>query len=456
VGDDIEMEAPAEIQFELDDNPPLDRTDDSRSGEACTTDDAVVEDFVFEEENSGPTVPVSYITTLLDVSVSLTVLLLFTPLRRNRRTKTYHPCYVEHLNFNVPKTARIHSILNSLCDNAFRINIDDFNSFGLAAIGYDLFFFQDRPPDKDHDEFKLILTERSLEKSRHFVGLRFGDDYAGDAYQNQRDKFEKFLQNHQNAFSLHLTTKDRLVEFRDMMGLHEMVSSFDDSKSFQECYFCTMIDFQKITRWRFGALNGQNRLAAALSFMIGCNYDLQDWGLSPGEIDPLLVLDVHASDNEGVVNKGYTIYGQAVEAIPQQQDLLLFIDRSRITPRLTSGVVFHPSLEIRLLSRAVNDLETPSVSALLDCLQSISQKRAVDERMLSNTSMPAKCSQIFQVLCDEIVLSHQQCLEFHRSYKGHHYKPTESFMIEYPDYCSESEDEGMFFLVIYFYYSLFH
>lgn len=60
------------------------------------------------------------------------------------KTMCLHPCYVEHLNYNIPKLGRIHSMINLLCDNAFQIRKDEFNSFGLGAIGYDLFFFQDR------------------------------------------------------------------------------------------------------------------------------------------------------------------------------------------------------------------------------------------------------------------------------------------------------------------------
>ena len=211
-----------------------------------------------------------------------------------------------------------------------------------------------------------------------------------------------------------------------------------------------MIDFQLFTQWRFRALNGQNRLAAALSFMVSCNYDLQDWVLSPGAIDPFLTFDVQGLDDEvGGLNKGYTIYGQTVEAIPQQQDLIVYIDRSREKPKLTSGVLFYPSMEIRLLSHSVNDLNEPSVPVLLDCLQAISQKRAVDERMLSNTSMPAKCSQIFQVICDESIWSHQQCLNFHREYKSSLSKPSDSFKTQYPGYCSESEDKGIVLLITF-------
>jgi hypothetical protein len=380
----------------------------------------------------------------LDVSLSLSVLLLFTPLRRNIRSGMYHPCYVEHMNFNIPKTARIHSMINSLCDNPFRISKDEFNSFGLAAIGYDLFFFQDRILDDDEDDFRLILTERSAEKRRHYVGLRFLDESGSSQYEHQRTQFSEFLESFKDVFQMHLTTIGALTDFRSKTKLDEFKSDYDEKKTFQECFMTTMIDFQKIiTRWRFGALNGQNRLAAALSFMVGCNYDLQDWILSPAGIDPMKALDIHASEGgDEEINKGYKIYGQMVDAIPQQQDMLIYIDRSRTNPKMTSGVRFYPSMEVRVVSHDITFVERPSVSALLECLQAISQKRAVDERMLSNTSMPAKCSQIMQFICDEIVTCYQQCQNFHRQYQGTHMKPSDAFRIQYPDYKSESESEG--------------
>ena len=60
-------------------------------------------------------------------------------------------------------------------------------------------------------------------------------------------------------------------------------------------------------------MNGQNRLSAALSFMIGCNYSLQDWRLKPCSIDPWKTLD-----DSGLVDltddsiKEYKVYGQVV------------------------------------------------------------------------------------------------------------------------------------------------
>ena len=117
---------------------------------------------------------------------------------------------------------------------------------------------------------------------------------------------------------MHLTTIKDLMIFREMLNLDDIGSTFDDTKTFQECYLKTMIDFQVFTCWRFAALNGQNRLSAALSFMIGCNYDLQDWTLCPGSINPQKILDVHAVDegNEDV-RRSYTIYGQLVYSFPQ-------------------------------------------------------------------------------------------------------------------------------------------
>ena len=47
-------------------------------------------------------------------------------------------------------------MINSLSDNTFQIRKDEFNSFGLGAIGYDVFFFQDQILDEVGDDFKLI------------------------------------------------------------------------------------------------------------------------------------------------------------------------------------------------------------------------------------------------------------------------------------------------------------
>jgi hypothetical protein len=386
---------------------------------------------------------VEYIDTLLDVSMSLTVLLLFMPLRKSMRTGFYHPCYVEHMNFNIPKTARIHLMINSLCDNPFMIAKEEFNSFGLAAIAYDLFFFQDWILNHIDDEFKLILTERSSDKRRHNIGLRFEDDATLSHFEHQKNMFVAFVKNNKDLLQLHLTSKEALTNFRSKWNLDEESSDYDEQKHFQHCYLNTMIDFQKKTHWRFGALNGQNRLAAALSFMVGCNYDLQDWVLRPASIDPQKALDIHVSEeDDDDINKGYKIYGQIVDAIPQQQDLLVYIDRARHNPKMTSGVQFYPAMEVRVISNDIGLIENPSVSRLMECLQEISQKRLVDERMLSNTSMPAKCSQIMNVICDEIVKTYQQCQDFHRQYQGTHMKPSNAFLLKYPDYRSESDDEG--------------
>ena len=289
------------------------------------------------------------------------------------------------------------------------------------------------------------MTERSIEKRPHNIGLRFSRHYDGDSYENQREQFEKFLRDHHNAFQMHLITIEDIITFREMLNLHEINTGLAGSQTFQECYLQTMADFQNVTRWRFAALNGQNRLSAALSFMIGCNYDLQDWMLKPASIDPQQILDVHAVD-EGDENltKGYTIYGQLVGTIPQKQDLLAYIDRSRIRSKLTCGVRFNPSLEVRILSHNVTLMKQPSVSIILECLQNIRQKRAVDERMLSNTSMSAKCSQIVLIIRDEIIKSHHSCIAFHKLYRGMHSKPSASFNEKYPDYKSESEADGEF------------
>jgi hypothetical protein len=91
-----------------------------------------------------------YLDMILDVSMSMTGLHVFTPLQTIMRTQSCHPCYIGHMNFNIPKMARIHSMINLLCDNAFK----------LAAIGYDLFFFQDCILDDDDNDF--VLTKNTL------------------------------------------------------------------------------------------------------------------------------------------------------------------------------------------------------------------------------------------------------------------------------------------------------
>ena len=139
------------------DNVEIDPNSDDYVGRIADTFENVpsfeysenAQDFRINEE-INVTEPL-YVETILDVSISMTVLLLFTPLRNVIRTKSFHPCFVEHLNFNIPKSARIHSMINSLCDNAFKIAKDNFNTFGLAAMGYDLFFFQDQILDDDYD-----------------------------------------------------------------------------------------------------------------------------------------------------------------------------------------------------------------------------------------------------------------------------------------------------------------
>ena len=384
-----------------------------------------------------------FFDVISDVSISMTVLLLFTPLRQVMKTKCFHPCFVEHLNYNIPKSGRIHSMINSLCDNVFQIQIDEFNSFGLAAIGYDLYFFQDRILDDVGDDFKLILTERARDKGRHEIGLRFKIDGCDTEYEDQHATLASFFADNVEAFQMHLVTVPDLVRFRELLGLDSFSSEFNPRDSFQNCYLKTLLDFQEFTRWRFAAMNGQNRLSAALSFMIGCNYSLHDWRLKSCSIDPWKTLD-----DSGLVDltddsiKEYKIYGQVVGMVPSHQVFLDHINRARVKSTFTSGVRFNPSLEIRVISHDLSKIECPSITGFLQCLKEFSRKRALDERMLSNTSMPAKCAQIMQIIGEEIALSFKQCLEFYQNYKAPPSKRSQSFTTKFHDYKSESDDEG--------------
>ena len=380
-----------------------------------------------------------------DVSISMTVLLLFTPIRRVMTTKCLHPCFVEHLNFNIPKSGRIHSMINSLSDNTFQIRKDEFNSFGLGAIGYDLFFFQDRILDEVGDDFKLTLTERARDKCQHEVGLRFKIEGSDTEYENQCRMLATFFENKIDAFQMHLVSVNDIVRFRELFGLVDSSNGFNPQETFQSCYLKTLCDFQETTRWRFAAMNGQNRLSAALSFMIGCNYSLQDWRLKPCSIDPWKTLD-----ESGLIDltddsiKEYKIYGQIVGSIPSPQAFMDHINRARIRSKFTNGLRFNPSLDVRVVSNCVTKVPNPSISGFMNCLREISRKRALDERMLSNTSMPAKCAQIMQIIGDEIVFSFQQCLEFHQNYRGPLSKRSASFTTKFENYNSESDNEGAY------------
>ena len=116
--------------------------------------------------------------------------------------------------------------------------------------------------------------------------------------------------------------------------------------------------------------------------------------------------------------KEYKIYSQVVGTVPSHQVFIDHINWARVKSKSTSGVRFNPSLEICVMSHDVTKIECPLVTKFLQCLKEISWKRALYEQMLSNTSMPAKCAQIIQIIGEEIVWSFQQCLEFHRNYKG--------------------------------------
>eukprot|EP00804_Cyclotella_cryptica_P021573 CCRYP_005884-RA/>CCRYP_005884-RA protein AED:0.05 eAED:0.05 QI:1003/1/0.8/1/0.75/0.4/5/0/1380 len=390
-----------------------------------------------EEPNTLATV------TLRGVSITFTVLLLFTPVRQDMSTKEYHPCYIDKLNFNIPNTARINSLMNSLCDNVFKIDKEHFNQFGLGAMGYDLFFFQDRIPDDDDDPFNLVLTERSHKKTQHTVGMRFKNEYEGGKYENIFDSLSVFVDQHKHAFQLHLVTAKDLVTFRSMVGLEQTSHGFDPSESYQWCFLRTLLDFQDYTVWRLGAMNGQNRLASGLSLCVGCNFDLQNWVLKPGSIQSRQLLDLNASEDEDTnVIAEHKIYGQPVGIIPPQNRILDYVNRARIGSKLTSGVRFSPPVELRVVSDYITNLERPTASLVIDELNQISQRRAVDERMLSSTSMPAKCASILTIVCEEIVRTYEECKEFHSSYQGTHCDPSAKFKEQYPNYCSESEIES--------------
>lgn len=147
----------------------------------------------------------------------------------------------------------------------------------------------------------------------------------------------------------------------------------DVPDSFEECYLNTLIYFQKMTRWRFGALNGQNRLSAALSFMVGCNNNLQDWALVPGQIDPEKVLDIYVEHHSNEdFSMEYIINGQVVQAVPSSNDFIAYIKRSWRNPKKTLGMKFFPTIEVRVIADRVLDLENPSILHLLQSLVDIS------------------------------------------------------------------------------------
>jgi hypothetical protein len=383
-----------------------------------------------------------YVDTIMDVSISMTVLLLFTPMRQVISSSSYHPCYVERLNFNIPNTPRINSILNSLCDNAFKIDKEIVNTFGLSGTAYDLFFFQDRILDDDDDEFRLELTERSNARCQHYVGLRFIANHDTGEYESPQKGLVDLFQRFPEAFRMHLLTVDNLNEFRLKMNIDG--PPLDAKKGFQACYFQLMIEFHGYTSWRCFPLNGQNRMCAALSFMLGCNFDLQNWCLSPCSIEPQNLLDVHVQENESLPGSGktYSIFGQNVGTVPQKKDLLAYIDRARLRPKLTSGLKFIPSLEVRVISNSVANMDHPNLESVMIFLKNVSFKRAVDERSLSNTSMPAKCSPLFTVLCDEITKTYGACKAFEVLRKANNDDVRKLFVEKYPDYCSDSDVEG--------------
>lgn len=106
--------------------------------------------------------------------------------------------------------------MNFLCDNVFHIQKEEFNSFGLGGIGYDLFFFQDWILDENDDEFKLLLTKRAREKVQHEVGLRFKIDGSDTDYKNQHEKLNLILIDHADVFQMYLVTISALVAFCGM------------------------------------------------------------------------------------------------------------------------------------------------------------------------------------------------------------------------------------------------
>lgn len=383
--------------------------------------------------------------TLRNVSISFTVLLLFTPVRYNMKTKKYHPCYIEKLNYNIPDSARINSLMNSLCDNIFQIGEKHWNPFGLGSMGYDLFFFEDKIPLDDEDPFKLVLTERSNDRNQHTVGLRFKK--TDGTYENTFEKLKAFIQKHEKALKMHLVTVEDLVTFRKLIGIEESSHKFDADKPFQECFLATLLDFQDFTDWREGAMNGQNRMACGLAFCVGCNFDIENWALKPRSINSLRLLDEHISDDDADDDVVYKIYSHPVGIVPQQKQMIDYINRARENSKLTDGVRIRPPLELRVLSPHFANLFMPSVSVLIDEMNEISKKRAVDERMLSSTSMPAKFAAILSVICEEMIQIYKERKEFHTSYQGAHCDPPASFKEQYPDYRSESDVECEVLLV---------
>lgn len=131
-----------------------------------------------------------------------------------------------------------------------------------------------------------------------------------------------------------------------------------------------------------------------------------------------------------------------VQAVPSSNDIVAYIKRSQRNLKKTVGVKFFPTLEVRVIADRVLDLKNPSFLHLLQSLVDISQKRSIDERMLSNTSMAAKYSQVFQIIADEIIGAYNECVNFHHLYKGIPVKPPDSFITDYPGYQSETDEEG--------------
>lgn len=56
--------------------------------------------------------------------------------------------------------------------------------------------------------------------------------------------------------------------------------------------------------------------------------------------------------------------------------------------------------------------------------------------------MAAKCSQVFQIIADEIIGTYNECLNFHHLYQSIHVKPLDSFIADYPGYQDETDEEG--------------
>ena len=105
-----------------------------------------------------------------------------------------------------------------------------------------------------------------------------------------------------------------------------------------------------MTSLGFEVLNGQNHLLAGLSFMLGYNYNIQDWILIPYSIQSETLFNVHFQEDQGFeFVKGCKINVHFVYLVPHTEDLLNHIDQSRMKPRQTSGGHFFPSVEIVLI-----------------------------------------------------------------------------------------------------------